>query len=93
MIGGVVKGALCEGEAWFISHHPRVAFLILCKKISRLARSPLVKIVFLLFLKPIFCFLEKIFTCGFITSTTSGNRFSLAALSYSSVQIINSTSL
>jgi hypothetical protein len=35
---------------------------------------------FLLFLKSVLCFLEKIYTGGFITSTASENRFSLAVL-------------
>jgi hypothetical protein len=39
--------------------------------------APLIKIFFLLFLKHILCFLEKIFTVGFITSTASENRFPL----------------
>jgi hypothetical protein len=45
-------------------------------------------IVFWLFLKPIFYFIEKIFTGDFITSTASRNRFPRAVLSYPLVQII-----
>jgi hypothetical protein len=38
----------------------------------------LIQINFLLFLKSVLCFLETICTGGFITSTASENRFSLA---------------
>jgi hypothetical protein len=45
-------------------------------------RCPLIKIFFLLFLKSILYFLEKIFTDGFLSPIASGNRFPLAILSY-----------
>jgi hypothetical protein len=51
-------------------------------------RPLLMFIVFWLFLKPIFYFIEKIFTGDFITSTASRNRFPRAVLSYPLVQII-----
>jgi hypothetical protein len=38
------------------------------------------KIYILLFLKSVLCFLETIFTGGFITPTASENRFPLAVL-------------
>jgi hypothetical protein len=38
------------------------------------------KNIFLLFLKSVLCFLETIFTSGFITPTPSENRFPLAVL-------------
>jgi hypothetical protein len=44
--------------------------------------SPNVYSFLWLFLKPIFSFIEKIFTGGFITSTASGNRFPRVILSY-----------
>jgi hypothetical protein len=43
-------------------------------------RPPPNKNIFLLFLKSVSCFLEMIFTGGFITATASENRFSLAVL-------------
>jgi hypothetical protein len=42
--------------------------------------GPLIKIFFLLFLKYVLCFPKTICTGGFITSTASENRFSLAIL-------------
>jgi hypothetical protein len=69
-------------------------------------RPPLIKIFSLLFLKFILCFLEKIFTNSFITSTVSRksvftgdflsstasvNRCTVTVLSYPSIQIIIST--
>jgi hypothetical protein len=51
----------------------------------------LIKIVFLLFLKLVLCFLETIFTGGFITPTASENRFPLAVLIYLSLKIMIST--
>jgi hypothetical protein len=50
-----------------------------------------IKIFFLLFLKYVFCFLETIFTGGFITPTASENRFPLAVLSYPPVKMVIST--
>jgi hypothetical protein len=52
--------------------------------------SHLIK-TFLLLLNPFLCFLENIFTDGFITSAASGNRFSLVVLSYPPVEKIIST--
>jgi hypothetical protein len=49
------------------------------------------KNIILLFLKFVLCFLETIFTGGFITPTASENRFSLAVLSYPPVKIVIST--
>jgi hypothetical protein len=49
------------------------------------------KNIFLLFLKSILCFLEMIFTGGFITPTASENRFALAVLSYPPVKMVIST--
>jgi hypothetical protein len=43
---------------------------------------------FLLFLKSVLCFLEKIFTGGFITLTASENRFLLTVLSYPPVKMV-----
>jgi hypothetical protein len=40
----------------------------------------------LLFLNPSLCFLENIFTGGFITTTASGNRFPLAVLGYPPIE-------
>jgi hypothetical protein len=51
----------------------------------------LIKIFFLLFLKSVLCFLETIFTSGFITPTASENRFLLAVLSYPPVKMVIST--
>jgi hypothetical protein len=48
-------------------------------------------LIILLFLKSVLCFLETIFTGGFITPTVSENRFSLAVLSYPPVKIMIST--
>jgi hypothetical protein len=42
--------------------------------------ASVIKIYFLLFLKSVLCFLETIFTGGFITLTASENRFPLAVL-------------
>jgi hypothetical protein len=49
------------------------------------------KNIFLLFLKFVLCFLETIFTGGFITPTASENRFLLAVLSYPPVKMVIST--
>jgi hypothetical protein len=38
--------------------------------------TPLIKVFFAI-LKHVLCFMEKLFTGGFIISTTSGNRFPL----------------
>ena len=51
----------------------------------------LIKIFFLLFLKSVLCFLETIFTGGFITPTASEHRFSLAVLSYPPLKMMIST--
>jgi hypothetical protein len=51
----------------------------------------LVKIFFLLFLKSVLCFLETIFTGGFITPTASENRLPLTVLSYPPVKMVIST--
>jgi hypothetical protein len=56
------------------------------------AKSPN-KNIFLLFLESVLCFLETIFTGGFITPTASENRFLLAVLSYPPVKMVISTSL
>jgi hypothetical protein len=45
----------------------------------------LIKLFFAI-LNSFLCFLENIFTSGFITSIASGNRFSLAVLSYLPVE-------
>jgi hypothetical protein len=42
--------------------------------------ASVIKIFFLLFLKSVLCFLETIFTGGFIMPTASENRFPLAVL-------------
>jgi hypothetical protein len=52
------------------------------------SRPPPNKDNFLLFLKSVSCFLETIFTGGFITPTASENRFSLAVLSYAPVKMM-----
>jgi hypothetical protein len=53
--------------------------------------ASLIKIFFLLFLKSVLCFLETIFTGGFITPTVGGNRFPLAVLSYPPIKMMIST--
>jgi hypothetical protein len=98
VIGGVVEEGTREGEVRGLisSNHVHEK----CRDLTSTETGmwdksaeapPLIKIFFLLFLKSVLCFLETIFTGGFITPIASENRFSLAVLSCPPVKMMIST--
>jgi hypothetical protein len=90
VIDGVVGEGTREGEVDGSNTNNRVA-REKCRDLRLAGGVGLIKINFLTILKYVLCFLETICTDGFITSTSSENRFSLAVLSYPPVKMMIST--
>jgi hypothetical protein len=80
------------GEAGrFESYRPILREICRDLRQRRAGEFFLIKIIFLLFLNPFLRFLENISNGGFIKSTASGKRFSLAVFSYPPIKKIIST--